>query len=394
MDSIALSVTLSLLTREQRDTLLKEGSLISVAQVFATLPDPRSRHGQRYDLSFLLTCLVAALLCGCNSTVAVAQWCQERQDFLRRVFGPRQFLSPSDSLYRWLLPQLSVEALEAALSYWVQITLVAKPDDPIALDGKTVRGARTADEKAPHLLSFCTHESKEILFEVQVDEKTNEIPYAQIYVSLLPLAGRVCTADALHTQTDFLRAVLDLYGHVVLTVKQNQSTLYDDLALYFADPAASFEEAETIDRHRGRKEIRRIKVTAALNDYLQVTWPHIQQVAQLTRITTREGKTSHEIVYLITTLPREQACPARLLQLIRGHWSIENCLHYVRDVTFGEDRSKLRTGHAPQVMAALRNLALTLIHRHGFSEIAATRRSLGYHPDRALAWLCDVPATA
>jgi predicted transposase YbfD/YdcC len=272
--------------------------------------------------------------------------------------------------------------------------LVAKPDDPIALDGKTVRGARTRDEKAPHLLSFCTHESKEILFEVQVDEKTNEIPYAQIYLSLLPLAGRVCTADALHTQTDFLRAVLDLYGHVVLTVKQNQSTLYDDLALYFADPAASFEEAETIDRHRGRKEIRRIKVTAALNDYLQATWPHIEQVAQLTRITTREGKTSHEIVYLITTLPREQACPARLLELIRGHWSIENCLHYVRDVTFGEDRSKLRTGHAPQVMAALRNLTLTLIHRHGFSEIAATRRSLGYHPDRALAWLCDVPAAA
>jgi CRISPR/Cas system-associated endoribonuclease Cas2/predicted transposase YbfD/YdcC len=99
-----------------------------------------------------------------------------------------------------------------------------------------------------------------------VDKRTNEIPYAQIYLSLLPLAGRVCTADALHTQTDFLRAVLDLYGHVVLTVKQNQSTLYDDLALYFADPAASFEQAETIDRHRGRKEIRRIKVTAALGD--------------------------------------------------------------------------------------------------------------------------------
>jgi hypothetical protein len=91
MDSIALSVTLSLLTREQRDTLLKVCSLISVAQAFATLPDPRSRHGQRYDLPFLLTCLVATLLCGCNSTVAIAQWCQERQDFLRRVFGPDNF---------------------------------------------------------------------------------------------------------------------------------------------------------------------------------------------------------------------------------------------------------------------------------------------------------------
>jgi predicted transposase YbfD/YdcC len=394
MDSTSISVTLSLLARDQQEKLLQESSLVSVSQIFATLPDPRSRHGQRYDLSFLLTCLAAAILCNCNSSVAIAQWCREHQDLLGRVFGSRRFLAPDASLYRKLLPRLSVDALEATLAYWVQITLAAKPDDPIALDGKTVRGARTANEKAPHLLSFFTHKSQEILFQVHVDEKTNEIPYAQIYLSVLPLAHRICTADALHTQTDFLRAVLELCGHVVLTVKQNQSQLYDDLALYFADPQASFEQAQTIDRHRGRKEIRHIKVTTALNAYLQATWPQIQQVAQLTRTVTREGKTSQEIVYLITTLPREQATPARLLELIRGHWSIENCLHYVRDVTFGEDRSKLCTGHAPQIMAAFRNLALTLIHRHGSCEIAATRRSLSYHPDRALAWLSDVPAAA
>jgi hypothetical protein len=133
MDSTSISVTLSLLARDQQEKLLQEGSLVSVSQIFATLPDPRSRHGQRYDLSFLLTCLAAAILCNCNSSVAIAQWCREHQDLLGRVFGPRRFLCPDASLYRKLLPRLCVDALEATLAYWVQITLAAKPDDPIAL---------------------------------------------------------------------------------------------------------------------------------------------------------------------------------------------------------------------------------------------------------------------
>jgi predicted transposase YbfD/YdcC len=154
-------------------------------------------------------------------------------------------------------------------------------------------------------------------------------------------------------------------------------------------PWPLFCEAETIDLQRGRKEIRHIKVTCALSDYLQRDWPGVAQVAQLTRtVTTKKtGKTTIEVVYLITTLSRQQACPYRLLELVRGHWSIENSSHYVRDVTFLEDRSRLRTGHAPQILAALRNLVITLIHRHGSSQIASTRRSFSSHPERAFAWL-------
>lgn len=108
---------------------------------------------------------------------------------------------------------------------------------------------------------------------------------------------------------------------------------------------------------------------------------------------TSPGKTTIEVVYIITTLSREQASPERLLELVRGHWSIENGSHYVRDVTFLEDRSRLRTGHAPQILAALRNLVITLIHRHGSSQIASTRRSLSSHPQLAFAWLL-VPQVA
>lgn len=125
-----------------------------------------------------------------------------------------------------------------------------------------------------------------------------------------------------------------------------------------------------------------------MNAYLS-DWPHLAQVAQLTRTVTvrRTNKTTEEVVYLITDLDPTAASPGRLLTLVRGHWSIENSLHYVRDVTFGEDRSQLRSGHAPQIMAALRNLVMTLIHRQGSDQIAESRRQFAYHPQRALKLL-------
>ena len=217
---------------------------------------------------------------------------------------------------------------------------------------------------------------------------------ALMFLPALPVAGRVFTADAMHTHVPFFLRIQQLDGDAVLIVKDNQPILYEHIATYFADPLACFEEAETLDLQRGRKEVRSIKVTSALSGYLQQDWPGVAQVAQLTRtVTTKKtGETSIEVVYLITTLTRQQACPERLLELVRGHWGIENRSHYVRDVTFLEDRSRLRTGHAPQILAALRNLVITLIHRHGSSQIASTRRSLSSHPDRAFAWLLDPQA--
>jgi len=394
MDSTALSQALASLNNSQREQLLKEATLRSVHQIGKTIPDPRRGQGRRYDLAYLLTCLAAAMLCGRNSTLAVAEWCRDHQDLLEKLFGPRKFYCPDDSLYRKLLPRLDAVQVEAAIGDWIRATLLAQPDEPIALDGKTVRGARTDEEKAPHLLSFCTHYSQETLLQIRVEEKTNEIPVAFALLPFLPVAGRVYTADALHTHPPFFQRIQALHGHTVLMVKGNQPTLQEHLVTYFADPLASFEQACTIDLQRGRKEVRSLKVTAALNEYLQQDWPGVAQVAQLTRTVTvsKTAETTTEVVYLITTLAREQASPERLLELVRGHWCMENRSHYVRDVTFQEDHSRLRTGNAPQILASLRNLVITLIHRHGSSQIASTRRSLSSHPERACAWLLDPQA--
>ena len=120
-----------------------------------------------------------------------------------------------------------------------------------------------------------------------------------------------------------------------------------------------------------------------MGSYLQTDWPGVTHVAQLTRTRTEKDQTTVEVVYLIAILPPDSDGPQSLLALNRGHWGIENSLHYVRDVTFAEDRSRIRTGHAPQLLAACRNLAITLIHRSGSSLIAASRRSFSYHPRRA-----------
>lgn len=359
---------------------------------FASVPDPRRRQGRRYPLPFLLGALVLALLCNCNTLEAVGQWCAEHRAVLAAHFPGQRFHTPTGSLYRRLLPRLSVTHLEAALTIWISRSGAAPADEAVALDGKTVRGAASAAGTAPHLLSFSTHDTGETLLQVRVDAKTNEIPVAREVLPILPLAGRVVTADALHTCAETAQAILDQDADYLLVVKGNQPTLYAECAAYFSDATARVGRATTVDRRRGRTETRTLYATTRLNAHLTrySAVPHIRQVAcLLTTVEDRHG-THRDVRFLLTSLAPPRAAPARLLMLLRGHWSIES-RHFVRDVTFGEDRSALRSGDAPQILATLRNLAHTLIRRSGTTAIAAARRAFSYHPARALALLLSVP---
>jgi predicted transposase YbfD/YdcC len=313
----------------------------------------------------------------------VSQWCHEHLDLLHDLFGPRAFLTPSGSLYRWLLPLLNVEAVEQVFSTWIRATSSASATDPLAVDGKTVRGARTAQGEAPHLLSCFTHQSKEVWAQLAVGEKTNQIPEARKLLPTLPIGGRVCTFDALHSHRQLWRLLRSKQASPLFVIKGNEPTLQADLATYFADPHAAFQQAETLDRQRGRVERRAILVSSEMGSSLQASWPGVTHVAQLTRTRIEKDTTTIEVAYLIAILPPGSDGPQSLLTLSRGHWGIENSLHYVRDVTKASDRSRIRTGHAPQLLAACRNLAIPLIHRAGSSHIAASRRSFSYHPRAA-----------
>jgi predicted transposase YbfD/YdcC len=387
MQSTALA-PLADLPDDVRRSLRAAHHVASLPAAFAAVSDPRRRRGRRYELPFLLTCLVLALLCDCNTLDAVGQWCREQRSLLARHFPHQRFHTPTGSLYRRLLPRLSAAQVEAAVAAWVQASRAQPDDEPLALDGKTVRGAATPQQPAPHLLSVSTHQSHETLVQVRVADKTNEIPVAQALLPTLPLAGRVVTADALHTQVALAQSIVDHGGTYVFCVKDNHPTLRGDLAFYFADPRATSREVRTLDRRRGRTEERILRVApaeAALAPGASA-FPALAQVACLARRVRERRGLREEVDYFITNQTPAQAPPEALLARIRGHWSIES-RHWIRDVTFGEDRSRLRCGHAPQIMAALRNLALTLIRRTGTTQIAAQRRCFAYHPDRALALL-------
>jgi predicted transposase YbfD/YdcC len=208
----------------------------------------------------------------------------------------------------------------------------------------------------------------------------------------LDLQGRVVTGDALYAQKDLSRQVVAQGGDYFWVVKDNQPTLRADIALVFAAPPWG-ERLDTYieDRQHGdRREIRQLWTATALNAYLE--WPYVQQVCCVQRSITRKGVTREETAYAITSLSPAKADARRSLQIWRGHWGIENRLHYVRDVTMREDASQVRCGAAPEVMATVRNVVVGLLRQAGATNIAAALRHYSYKPAEALALLgipCD-----
>ena len=220
---------------------------------------------------------------------------------------------------------------------------------------------------------------------VRRDQGETEQVVAPAVLAQVPLRGRVLSADALHCQPALCRQILGAGGDYVVIVKENQPQLYADIVLLFAEPPPGerFAVARQVHRHGSRTEVRTLWASAALADYLH--WPGIAQVCKVMRVVEQQGRRTQEVRYAITSLA--DATPAQLLWRIRGHWRIENRLHYVRDVTLGEDASRVRTRAAPQVLVALRNAVLGLLRQHGWANIAAALRHYGWQPAAVLRLL-------
>jgi predicted transposase YbfD/YdcC len=201
------------------------------------------------------------------------------------------------------------------------------------------------------------------------------------------VSGRVVTGDAQFCQRDLSEAVVAGGGDYFWAVKENQPALLEAIAYLFAEPpwGEAFATHVSRTRHGDRAEVRTLRASAALNGYLD--WPHVGQVCMVVREVARKRATSREAAYAVTSLAPGRAPPAALQATWRGHWGIENRLHWVRDVTLGEDRSQVRTGAAPQVMAAVRNTAIAVVRRAGYANVAEGLRHFAAHPDRALAAL-------
>jgi predicted transposase YbfD/YdcC len=252
------------------------------------------------------------------------------------------------------------------------------------VDGKTVRGARRADGTQVHLLAAMTGTGL-VTAQREVDGKTNEITVFQPLLAGLDLADTVVTFDALHSQTAHARFLVeDKKAHYIAVIEGNQPLLHQHLK------HLPWRDVPLLDKTRatahGRDEIRRVKTCTVARG---LAFPHAAQAVQIVRrrrtITT--GRITLERIYAVTDLTTDQADAPEIAQRVRDHWGIENKIHHVRDTTWAEDASRIRTGNAPRTMAGLRNLAVGALRLAGHTNIAASLRHHARNPNRPLATL-------
>lgn len=208
-------------------------------------------------------------------------------------------------------------------------------------------------------------------------KKEAELSLAPDILDEIPLENKVITGDALFTQRNLCQKIIDRKGDYLFIVKANQEHLHWAIQFLFDKPAQEIQidQTEQWSRHGDRREVRRLWASTALNDYL--AWPGLQQVLKVARETETKDQKESQVRYAITSLGIKTN-PQKLLRLVRGHWAIENKLFWVRDVTLGEDASQIRKGVAPEVMAALRNVVISLFRRSGVTNIAAALRENGW----------------
>ncbi len=382
-------------------------SPLNLLAAFACVPDPRRPHGRRFPLAAILALALTALLANHLSVLAIAQWGKQQSPALLAALGFPDGVTPHQTTVQRLFRKLDPLPLAVALT--VCFAPASAPDRPlrgrkgVAFDGKAHRGRLACADQPEypvHMLSAVLHELGIVLAQLPLDhtgEKAEaELTAAPTLVARLDWAERVVTGDALYCDRDFCTTIIDAQGDYLVIVKENQATLRRAIATLFASradaalaaaslPAWDMREATTVDKGHGRLEVRHLVASTALNDYLD--WPALAQVMMIERTWWERGERKTAMRYGITSLPAAVAGAERLLTLVRGHWQIENGLHYIKDVTLGEDRSLIHQGNGPSIMAILRDTVVSVLHRAGWRTIAARLRFYSGNPHAALALL-------
>lgn len=363
-----------------------------LVEVIAEIKDKRKARGKRYELTTVLTMIVVAIMCGCKSYSAVAQWGRDYRGEITQALGYKTKTPCAATIYG-IMKNLNIKEVEGIIGRFCLEQIETKAVTGIialAADGKTLRGTKKQGGEINQLMSIVSHELGVTIAQEAIEKKSNEIPKLPEMIENLDLKNKLITVDALNTQKHTSQAMLARGGNYLMVVKENQKQLFDDISLVFqpllnTSVENKIETVEQTNIGHGRIETRKLSASSILNNYL--AWPGVAQVFRLERTTyfKKSGKLRHHLVYGITSLAQTKAKPTVLLALSRGHWSIENRGHWVRDVTFGEDLSQVRSANIAQFMACFHNLVISLFRLAGFSAIAATCRSFAANPRLALA---------
>ncbi len=343
-----------------------------IIESFKNLEDPRVEYLCEHKLLDIIALTICAVVCGANSWTDVAAYGQEKEDWLRTFLELPHGIPSHDTIGN-LFARLDPEQFRACFLDWVQAVNEITDHQIVAIDGKTLRRShdKTLGMKAIHMVSAWATDNRLVLGQIKVDDKSNEITAIPALLNMLDLTGCLVTIDAMGCQKKIAQQIIDQGADYLLAVKDNQPTLHAKIEEMFTDAEGagyahtSYDQYEKTEKNHGRIETRRCWMIddPAYLFYIQGPkekkwWPGLQSIVKVEAIRRLGEETSREIRYYISS---RAACAEVMNAAVREHWGIENGLHWVLDIAFREDESRVRKGHGPELFAILRHMALNLI---------------------------------
>jgi predicted transposase YbfD/YdcC len=356
-----------------------------ITRYFKKLKDPRRRHRRRHSLQDIIVIALCAVIAGAQDWQEIAIFGQERRSWLQRFLQLSNGI-PSHDTFERVFDRLCPQAFQTCFRQWVEVIQEALPIKHIAIDGKTLRGSGASKLKPLHLVSAWASAQRLSLGQVATSEKSNEITAIPLLLDLLDLKGALVTIDAMGCQTEIAQKIVERGGDYVLTVKENQPHLLEDIQQSFVDASENdfegleYDTFETREKGHGREEFRSYAVLHSTHGLRNAAdWKNITTIGMCYSERIVDGVKTEESRYFIGC---RKARAKVYGQALRGHWGIENCLHWQLDVTFDEDRNRVSKRNGAENLALLRRLTLSLLQAHPAKRsIAKKRFAAAINPD-------------
>lgn len=336
--------------------------------LFDEIPDPRVQRTRRHRLTDVLSLVLLGTVAGCQGWDDIHDFCKEREDELREVFALPGRIPSSDTLRR-VMGAVDPATLSRVLTMWTDALCQTFAGKQIAIDGKSIRGTIEAanGESAIHVVNAWVCEHQMVLGQYATDVKSNEITAIPKLLELLSLRGSTVTIDAMGCQKGIAKAIVEKDADYIFGLKSNQPSLHAEVLASFDDAALARlardpgSYVETADKGHGRNEVRRVWVERDVRWLAQSeAWPKLRSLILVESERTRRGTTSRERRAYISSCDEPASA---LAAKVRGHWHVENRLHWVLDVTFGEDHARISRRQGAESMSVMRKLAVNLLSR-------------------------------